>query len=170
MGNCYWLAAAQSVALDAGRIKDIFMTDTYTNEGIFAVKLFIKGKPEIITIDDFLPWKGTSPFSAKRSDDGDIWMSILEKAFAKINGNYESMGGGWQSESWRILNGAPSRFYILSNLNANSQWNLITDSLNRGYLVGVDSPGGTSTFGIASGHAHSIVGAYTLKDAYGNVK
>ena len=59
---------------------------------------------------------------------------------------------------------------MLSSLNTNSQWNLITDSLNRGYLVGVDSPGGSSTFGIASGHAHSIVGAYSLKDAYGNVK
>ena len=59
---------------------------------------------------------------------------------------------------------------MLSSLNTNSQWNLISDALNRGYLVGIDSPGGTSTFGIASGHAHSIVGAYSLKDSRGYVK
>jgi len=32
--------------------------------------------------------------------------------------------------------------------------------LNRGYLVGVDTPGGTTQYGLASGHAHTIVGAY----------
>jgi len=61
-----------------------------------AVKLFIKGKPEIVTLDDFLPFiSSTTLFASRRSSDGDFWMSFLEKAFAKVNGNYEAIGGGW---------------------------------------------------------------------------
>ena len=95
----------------------------------------------------------------RRSSYGSFWPPLLEKAFAKLNGNYEVIGGGWQSESFRILNGAPSSFYMLSSLTYQNTWNIIVNALNSGYLVGVDSPS-TSTYGIATGHAHTIVGAY----------
>jgi hypothetical protein len=65
-----------------------------------------------VTIDDYLPFYYSTPFFAKRSGDGDFWMALMEKTFAKLNGNYESIGGGWQTESLRILNGAPSKFFM----------------------------------------------------------
>lgn len=52
------------------------------------------------------------------------------------------------------------------SVDANTMWNVITDALNKGFLVGADTPG-TSIYGLASGHAHTVVGAYQLKDAYG---
>lgn len=132
------------------------------------MQLFVKGKPEIITIDDYLPFYGSSLMFSKRANDGDFWVPLLEKAFAKLNGNYEMIGGGWQSESFRILNGAPSRFYMLATTDTATSWSVITNALSRGYLVGVDTPG-TTQFGLASGHAHTIVGTYTLKDPTGAV-
>lgn len=75
-------------------------------------------------------------------------------------------GGGWQSEAFRVLNGAPSRFYMFDNVNAATSWSVITDALNKGFLVGVDT-GSNPPFGLASGHAHTIVGVYQLKDAFG---
>jgi len=44
------------MAENASRIKNIFINTAYSSEGLFAVKLFVKGKPEIITIDDYLPF------------------------------------------------------------------------------------------------------------------
>lgn len=134
------------------------------------MKLFIKGKPEVITIDDYLPFYGNMVFFARRATDGDFWVSYLEKAFAKVNGNYEAIGGGWQSEAWRIMTGAPSKFYMSNTIDSVSAFNVIADALYRGYLVGADTPGGTTLYGLAGGHAHSVVGAYSLKDAYGNVQ
>ncbi len=96
------------------------------------VKLFIKGKPEIVTIDDFLPFiSSTTLFGTRRSSDGDFWMPLLEKAFAKLNGNYEAIGAGWQSESFKILNGAPSRIYMSSSVTPTSAWNIIIEALNK---------------------------------------
>lgn len=97
------------------RIDKIFITDTYPNSaGILAMNLFVKGKPEVVTLDDNLPFVSGNPIFAKRSGDNDFWTAFVEKAFAKMMGNYENIGGGWQAETWRILNGAPTRFYQMT--------------------------------------------------------
>lgn len=110
------------------RIDSVFINDYYPNAaGILALNLFVKGKPEVVTIDDNLPMISGAPLYAKRSNDGDFWMSFLEKAFSKLMGNYENIGGGWQAESWKILNGAPTRFYTMASINndANQAWSTI---------------------------------------------
>jgi Calpain family cysteine protease len=96
-------------------------------------------------------------------------MPFIEKAFAKLVGNYENLGGGWQAESWRILNGAPTRFYTMSSINndPNQAWSVISNALYNGFLVGVDTSS-SPPYGLVGGHAYSIIGYYQLKDVYGN--
>lgn len=158
------------MAENQDRIKNIFINTEYPKEGLLAVKLYIKGKPEIVTIDDYLPFYYSSPFFARRSSDGDFWMAFMEKIYAKINGNYESIIGGWQSESWRILNGAPTKFFMLNTLNANSAWNLIVTGLNQGHLVGVDTSPSANFYGIAPSHAYTIVSAHVIRETNGAIK
>lgn len=79
----------------ASRIDNIFVNTAYPREGLLALNLFVKGKPAVITVDDYLPFYGSNPIFAKRSWDGDFWMPFVEKAFAKLTGNYEQIGGGW---------------------------------------------------------------------------
>ena len=122
-----------------------------------------------MTIDDYLPLVTGNPIFAKRSGDGDFWVSFIEKSFAKLMGNYENLGGGWQAETWRILNGAPTRFYMMSSTDQNQAWSLISDALYNGFMVGVDTSS-NPPYGLVAGHAYSVVGAYQLKDVYGNVK
>ena len=55
---------------------------------------------------------------------------------------------------------------MLNNIDTATSWSVINDALNKGFIVGVDTPG-APPFGLASGHAHAIVGAYQLKDAFG---
>jgi hypothetical protein len=135
------------------------------------MNMFVKGKPEVVTIDDSLPFVSGNPIFAKRSGDNDFWTAFVEKAFAKLMGNYENIGGGWQAEAWRILNGAPTRFYMMSQINSdpNQAWNIIRDALFNGFLVGVDT-GSSPPFTLVAGHAYAVVGAFELKDAWGNVK
>jgi hypothetical protein len=42
-----------------------------------------------------------------------MWAAFIEKGIAKMMGNYEAIGGGWQAEAWRILNGAPTSFFTM---------------------------------------------------------
>ena len=43
-----------------------------------------------------------------KSLDGAIWAMVIEKAIAKIYGNYKSIAGGFSRTTLRTLCGAPS--------------------------------------------------------------
>ena len=77
-------------------MRNIFINTAYPAEGLFALNLYVKGKKEVITLDDYLPFSGSNlVFNKKSALDGDFWAVIIEKAFAKLNGNYEIINWGW---------------------------------------------------------------------------
>lgn len=95
IGNCYFLAAAAAIAEKPERLQKIFLNQSndLNEAGIYGVNLYALGVPITVVIDDYLPLMSdeigsyTTMF-AKISDDKAMWMPILEKAFAKFNGNY----------------------------------------------------------------------------------
>ncbi len=54
MGTCYFVSSAAAVADFPDRIKDLFINKNKTKSGINAIKLYIRGKPWVQTIDDEL--------------------------------------------------------------------------------------------------------------------
>jgi hypothetical protein len=99
------------------------------------MNLYVKGKPTVVTIDDRLPFTGTRPFFAKQSGDGGWWMPLLEKAYAKINVNYETIGFGWMSEAARIVTGAPSYRYTSRSYSPSSLFKKLKEVDKRHYVL-----------------------------------
>jgi len=60
VGDCYFLSASAALAEHPKRIEKLFLTKSLNREGIVAVKIFIKGRPEIVTIDTAVPYKSGS--------------------------------------------------------------------------------------------------------------
>ena len=52
MGDCYFMAVASALAEWPNQIKNIFLTQNKNTAGIFALSLYIRGKPHHISIDD----------------------------------------------------------------------------------------------------------------------
>ena len=80
------------------RIKKIFLTQGLNTAGVYAVQLYVMGIPVTVTVDEFLPmWQPDKDYLIYSQDavDGALWMPILEKAAAKLFGNYEMMIGGF---------------------------------------------------------------------------
>lgn len=59
------------------------------------MKLYIRGLPTVVVVDDYIPMYGSSLVFDRMPADGSLWSVILEKAFAKVNGNYENINYGW---------------------------------------------------------------------------
>ena len=79
-----------------------------------------------ITIDDYLPfYNGNLIFAGASYVDNNIWAPILEKAFAKVFGNYEYINDGWQSESLRFYTGAPTYMNYMSGYTAASAFSAV---------------------------------------------
>jgi hypothetical protein len=49
----------------------------------------------VITLDDYVPYYNNQIIYDRAANDGALWATILEKAFAKVNGNYEFINYGW---------------------------------------------------------------------------
>jgi len=54
----------------------------------------VKGRPEDVTVDDLFPVYQNEPAFAKPTNDSGWWIPLLEKAYAKVNVNYEMISSG----------------------------------------------------------------------------
>lgn len=90
--------------------------------GCYALRLFLDGRWQTVTIDDKLPVTSKPrreelAFSAKlaysrcgsvATGKQQMWVSLLEKAYAKAHGSYQSISGGEIAEALHDLTGAPT--------------------------------------------------------------
>lgn len=76
----------------------------------------MKGIPTIVIVDDYLLFdKNTSRLVFDNiASDGALWGPLLEKVWAKVNGNYENIIGGDPLEALSILLGTPGDEYSLN--------------------------------------------------------
>ena len=112
LGDCWMVAASSAVASDPERIKKIFLTQTLNSAGVYALQFYLLGVPVTVSVDEQLPfktdWKGDyRTIYGAPGVDGSLWFPILEKAAAKMYGNYEMLSGGWMGPAVQMLTGAP---------------------------------------------------------------
>ena len=108
LGDCYFLAVLSSMAEIPKRIEALFYTKEINDAGIYLVKFFINGNETPVTIDDYLPCKKNGGPAFAYSKNGELWVSLLEKAWAKLHGTYARMEGGLPSFACSHLVGVPS--------------------------------------------------------------
>ena len=140
---------------DEQLIKRLFEggTTEYCEEGIYRLSLYIAGRWRTVTIDDYIPCLpfGT-PFFAEIQGSNSIWLSIIEKAFAKIFGGYKYLDGGSAIEALRMLTGAPLTSFNFSDMAVKEMIQqghfelLLTDFLNKRSFVLVASAAPMSLF------------------------
>lgn len=93
-GDCYFLASLSALAEFPDRIKRIFLTTEVNDAGCYAVQLYINGEKRIVTVDDYFPYdeeRGRWAFSRPSQSQNhihEIWVLIIEKAWAKVYGSY----------------------------------------------------------------------------------
>ena len=106
LGDNWFLAESAAVAEQPDFVRDIFVIQKFNDAGIFAFKFYLKGQVFIQTIDDRVPvLDNNTPINARQSPQGAWWLVLLEKAYAKLNGNYANLDGGNVLEALRTITG-----------------------------------------------------------------
>lgn len=115
IGDCWLMAALACVAEYPWVIEALFTENTRTvpKDGKHPVKLFdIKSKAwKNFEVDEYIPCKkrgwhqlhATPLFSRPRGHD--MWVLLLEKAFAKMVGGYHKLKGGQPVFAWQAVTG-----------------------------------------------------------------
>lgn len=129
------------------------------------MNVFIKGRPEVMTIDDKIPYGNVAPLFLRKTQDSAYWAHMAEKLFAKINVNYEHIGWGWMNEAFYIFTGAPSVLIQPNSLSVDELWDVLVDADAKRYIFSAACMMGNS--GIIGGHAYSILGVQPIYDEQG---
>lgn len=145
--------------------------------GIYATNVYAMGIPTQITIDGRIPFdRWGSTIFADIGYDGALWGPLIEKAWAKMNGNYEQIVGGWMKEAVNFLNNSPASTLDCVNYSGNEAWTIIDNAFNKSWEVGAETaynPSGDSSqnqYGLSYSHAYAVIGTNELKDYAGNVQ
>ena len=86
----------------------MFVTKTVNSTGIYMVRFFLNGQETPVTIDDYLPVNKNGRPAFAYSADGELWVSLLEKAWAKLHGSYARTEGGLPCFAASHIMGVPS--------------------------------------------------------------
>ena len=76
--------------------------------GIYDIRLCINGQWRYIRLDDYFPCKFNGDTIYARAHGPELWVLLLEKAFAKAMGSYDALRMGWAYEALMDLTGAPT--------------------------------------------------------------
>ena len=71
-------------------VRKLFLTQNKNKAGIFALRVFIRGKPHVISVDDNIMFYnfGYPIFTTLSYDGTSAWGMVAEKVLAKVIGNY----------------------------------------------------------------------------------
>jgi hypothetical protein len=149
VGDCYYLAALASVAdTDPNVIQQMVAP---MGDGTFAVRFYSGGSEVYLRLDADLPAYGNGLAYAKLGRDVELWVPIVEKAYAYFRygqNSYSSLSGGWMSTvynqvancatPWRYTTGTAADLYsyLASNLAAGHPLTMGSYSNASGPVVG----------------------------------
>ncbi|KAF9529624.1 hypothetical protein CPB83DRAFT_260499 [Crepidotus variabilis] len=95
---------------------------------------------------------------------GETWVPLIEKAFAKLHGDYKSLEGGWTGEAIEDLTGGVTTTINTADiLDIDRFWKedlCLVNTRQRlfavGYFLAPNEPGTTAS-GLVPGHAYSVL-------------
>ncbi|XP_043997034.1 calpain-5-like [Gambusia affinis] len=185
VGNCWFVAACACLALKSDLWEKV-IPDWKEQEwdsnyaGIFHFRFWIFGEWIDVVIDDRLPTINGQLIYCQSKQNNEFWSALLEKAYAKLFGCYESLAGGNTGDAVVDFSGAVAESIDLQKekyyADQNKQDKFFEDLLkvwNRGGIISASIS--TQGFGLESrtenglvrGHAYSVTDVKRVRLGHG---
>lgn len=172
LGDCYLLSSLAALAEKPSLILNLFESKENNNLGFYSIRLCIDGQWQNIIIDDYFPLiRGFNPketqFIFSRSNGPELWVLLIEKAYAKVHGSYQRIEKGDCEEALRDLTGAAiDKIY---NFTEKEAWEILKKADEHGFLIVVASEFEKNEGGIISGHCYSVLDLKEVKNINENI-
>jgi hypothetical protein len=145
LGDCWFLSSLAALAEYPKLIEALFpiFSREYHESGVYFVRFCKNGLWTSVRVDDYIPcYPGSGPIFSK-SHGNELWVMLVEKAYAKLHGCYLGIQSGQSYEALLDLTGAPYHTIdfpaTMEQKNdislMNSLWNQLVDGLKNHYIM-----------------------------------
>jgi len=190
LGDC-WILSSMAVLASRGdlmekcfwRCNDVAMEANMRKYGFRVCRVFKDSQWYFIIVDDRLPVfsKSGKPVFAHSRHTNELWVSLLEKAYAKLHKAYDSLIGGYIDGGLRDLTGLCAEELVLRkghvgfhpqnliDMESGALWNRLDEYANEwGCMMGCSIQPDPTTSGNVKSQVESKVGSTGLmmKHAY----
>jgi hypothetical protein len=94
VGDMWLLNAMAMVAVNPNIVLNLVVAQ-YPDVGMYEFRFWKGGKWITVVVDDYVPIVAQGQLIvAKSSDPQELWVTLLEKAYAKLHGSYQCLHGG----------------------------------------------------------------------------
>jgi len=167
LGDCWLLAAVAALCQYDSLLHQVvppeqeMSGDGYT--GLFRFRLWQYGRWEEVVVDDRLPTYNGKLVFLHSSEKNEFWSALLEKAYAKLVGNYEALKGGQTSEAMEDFTGGVTEVFDLRKKPDNF-FRMMQKSTERQSLMccSIDAKPNEIEAkcdnGLVKGHAYTVTG------------
>lgn len=114
-------------------------------------------------------------YFASCSNENETWLPLLEKAYAKVHGDYESIAGGISGEAVEDLTGGVTTKILTGRILSKERlWKELLQ-VNKDFLFSASSPGSygddsNARRGLALNHAYSVIKAVDAEGEDGKIE
>ncbi|KAK3288129.1 Calpain-type cysteine protease dek1 [Cymbomonas tetramitiformis] len=115
MGSCNLHAGLCVLAASRpDAIEQLFVCGSDTSSfGAYGVRFFVNARWQTVIVDDRIPCDDKGPVFGCSTDTDELWVSIIEKAYAKMHGSYAKISGGSVESIWPELTGGLAEIFDL---------------------------------------------------------
>lgn len=160
----YFLSAVSALSEFPARLEKLFLVKKVNNAGIYAVTLYIAGCPTTIVVDSYFPYdeKTRKPAFAG-TNQNELWVMILEKAWAKFHGSYTNIDEGDPREALAALTGsAVDKLVHESYSEPKELWKLLSTFDRERYVMCTGGAHDT-TQGLIPTQTYTLINVYEVR-------
>jgi len=154
LGDCWLLSSMASLAEHPDAVKGIFQQQTISDDGRYTLQLYnqdLSGAQ--IDVDESIPCDDSGAPLFSRPFNNEMWSLLLEKAMAKLFGDYSSLDGNWMSVAFKAFTGANAAEYGTQDTDDLFQFLYQSDQKNHLMAAGTQQDWN----GLVGGHAYSLL-------------
>jgi calpain-7 len=143
--------------------------------GRYVVKLQLNGVWRRVEIDDEFPVDSRGKLLCSFSNAGEMWVSLLEKAFLKVVGSYAFAGStsskdlhvltGWLPETWRTSGSDWDAELAWNRLSGGHQYNDVLASIGTRSMSTAEE----EVNGLVGGHAYAVLDIREIRSPDGSL-
>lgn len=149
LADCWLQCALASLAEFPDLVENLFVDfPCKTRAGVYCVRLCRNGNWQKYVLDDYFPCfaDGGGPVYS-RNHGNELWVMLIEKAFAKSFDSFASMEFGWSYEAMIDLTGCPFKTIrlqdeeVMEDIASGLLWRTLLEHSEVGYLLSATTPG-----------------------------